>query len=79
MSEAPLRSGDAVRLTTDTGRQVVASVRLASKNGRSLALEFDAMIGGWLGGVAVFLHDDGVWRALDGMPVTITRLREEQG
>lgn len=74
----PLGRGDFVVLTTDTGRRVEAMVVLASPNGRSLMLMFDAMIGGWLGQMPIFEEEDGSWRALDGMPVQLHR-REAEG
>lgn len=75
--DCPLRTGDRVVLVTDTGRRVDALVTLASQNGRSLALTFDAMIGDWLGGLAAFHHDDGVWRSIDGLSLTIERAPDE--
>lgn len=68
-----LQRGDFVHVTTDTGRTVDAMVVLASPNGRSIVLMFDAMIGGWLGQLAAFLDEDGRWAALDGMPLQISK------
>jgi len=65
-----MKRGDFVQLTAD-GRTVRAMVTLASANGRSLFLMFDAMLGQWAGGMPVSLDEDDVYRALDGMPVTI--------
>jgi hypothetical protein len=69
----PLRRGDFVRLTTDTGRVVEAMVTIASPNGRSIVVMFDAMIGGWAGMMPCFEHDDGTWRAIDDMPIAVAR------
>lgn len=66
----PLRRGDFVRVTAD-GRTVRAMVTLASTNGRSIMVMFDARLGGWLGAMPLSLNDDGTWSALDGMPATI--------
>lgn len=69
----PLQRGDFVVITTDTGRTVDAMVTLASPNGRSIVLMFDAMIGGWVSQCPAFLDDAGHWAALDGMPLTLQR------
>jgi len=50
------RTGESVRITY-AGRTVLGKVILASSNGRSLALEFDAMLGGWPGGMPVLWDD----------------------
>jgi hypothetical protein len=70
--ETPLQRGDVVLIRTDAGREVSATVTTASRNGRSLILAFDAMIGGWAGAMPVFL-EHGQWAAIDGMPLTLTR------
>lgn len=70
----PFRAGEAIVITTDTGRQVEAIVQVASKNGRSLILGFDAMIGGWVTQLPAFQEDDGNWRSLDGIPLSLRRL-----
>jgi hypothetical protein len=49
-----------------------AMVTLASENGRSIMLMFDAILGGWVGAMPALLEDEG-WRALDGMPLWIER------
>lgn len=69
----PLTRGDGVWIVTETGREVVAVVQMASPNGRSLMLLFDAIVGGWARQMPVFQEDDGRWRALDGMPITLKR------
>jgi hypothetical protein len=62
------QKGDKVHITTPTGQVVYAVVVLASKNGRSLFLEFDAMLhvegGTYAGGIAVFRDDDGNFRLI---------------
>jgi hypothetical protein len=45
------------------GKKVEGVVRLASRNGRSLGLAFDAMLGGYAGLMPV-LEVDGVYRDL---------------
>lgn len=71
-SETPLQRGDFVRI--DSGADVIdAMVTLASPNGRSLIVMFDGMVGGFVGSMPLSLHDDGQWRALDGMPLRLTR------
>jgi hypothetical protein len=52
--------GDSVRVTY-AGRTVDAVIMIASSNGRSLGLEFEAILGGHAGhagGMAVFRHDE---------------------
>ena len=51
-------------------------VTLASENGRSIMLMFDAILGGWAGTLPALLDADG-WRALNGMPLTIERRDED--
>lgn len=75
----PLQRGEFV-VVTASGRTVRAMVTLASANGRSIVLMFDAMLGGFVGVMPVSLDDDdgtgaATGAALDGMPVTITRER----
>lgn len=74
----PLQRGDFVMV--DSGADVFdAMVTLASPNGRSVMLMFDGIIGGFVGALPALLHDDGQWRALNGMPLTITRTDGEEG
>ena len=47
-----MRKGDVVQVTYE-GRTVEATVLLASSNGRSLFLEFDALLGGYAGTMPV--------------------------
>jgi hypothetical protein len=54
------KTGDAVRVTCK-GRTVVGTIALASPNGKSLALQFDALAGDdgiWLNGTALFWDDE---------------------
>lgn len=69
------RTGDAVRIRFD-GREVDGRVRLASSNGRSLALEFEAILGGWVGMMPVAWHDGG-FRDLRDQPVEIIGRSDE--
>ena len=65
------RTGDAVAIGYE-GRTVRGVVKLASPNGRSLMLEFDAMLGGFVGMMPVLLDDAGVYRDLvERQPVDI--------
>jgi hypothetical protein len=78
MSFVHLQTGEAVIITTYTGRRVPAVVKLASANGLSLALTFDAMIGGWLGGLAAFWDEpSSTWRTLDGIWLEISRSTDD--
>ena len=76
IDDPPLTRGDGVWLITDSGREIVAVVQMASKNGRSLMLLFDALVGGWARQMPVFQEDDGSWKALDGMPITLRKAGE---
>lgn len=71
----PLCTGDAVEIVY--GDHVVRGwVKLASGNGLSLMLEFEAVLGGFVGMMPVLLDDDGVYRDLfRRWPVKLTRLR----
>lgn len=57
------KTGDVVTATFD-GRTVDALVILASANGRSLAISFDAMLGGHVGMMPVLQREDGNYEAL---------------
>jgi hypothetical protein len=71
----PLKTGDPVMVTFEH-ETVEGFVRLASGNGRSLVLAFDAILGGYLGMMAVSVDDDGkATDLLTGRPVTITPTR----
>ena len=71
-----MKTGDAVSITYD-GRTVPGTIKLASPNGRSLMLEFDAMLGGFVGMMPVLADDDGAYRDLVlGRPVVV--VKEEQ-
>ena len=66
-----LKPGDPVIITYE-GKTVHGFVRLASGNGRSLVLGFEATLGGFVGMMAISVEDDG--RAIDlfmRKPVTI--------
>jgi hypothetical protein len=59
-----IRTGDAVNVTLE-GRTVEGVVLLASTNGRSLMLSFDAMLGGYVGQMPVLDADgSGEYREL---------------
>lgn len=45
--KAPIKTGDPVRIQLE-GKSVIATVLLASRNGRSLMLEFNDFIGGYV-------------------------------
>lgn len=70
-----MKSGDQVLISVD-GRALDGEVVLASENGRSLFIEFDAMIGGHVGQMPVLLEHDGVYRSIiDGTEVVLTLKR----
>lgn len=58
-----LRPGDQVHVTLD-GQSATAVVLFASQNGRSLMLQFDALLGGYLGLMPVLRGADGQFRDL---------------
>lgn len=73
----PFRSGDAVAIGFD-GRTVEGSVMLASSNGLSLMLQFEAVLGGFLGEMPVMGDGSGGYRDLvSGRPVTIKAINDE--
>jgi len=68
------KTGEAVRITYE-GRTVEGTVLLASRNGTSLFLEFDALLGGYAGRMPVSVDDDGVIRDLmNNLPVELSPL-----
>lgn len=58
-----VKKGDTVELTVDD-RTVEALVLLASPNGRSLVLGFEAILDGHVGKMPIFNDDKGTYRAL---------------
>jgi hypothetical protein len=70
----PFKKGDFVRVTCD-GRTVEGMVTMASPNGRSLVLMFEALLAGHAGKMPVLQHDDGSFCALlNGAPVGIEKV-----
>jgi hypothetical protein len=66
-----VKEGDAVLITCD-GRTVRGTIVLASPNERSLMLEFEAMLHGFVGKMPVLRDDAGVYRTVIGQhPVKI--------
>jgi hypothetical protein len=57
------KRGDFVQLECK-GQTVKAMVYLASSNGKSLMLGFDAMVDGHVGMMPIFLDDGGVYRSI---------------
>lgn len=67
-----LRTGDAVQIACD-GRRLPGTVILASPNGVSLMLGFEAILDGHLGMMPVLRGDDGTYRSImTGIPVKLT-------
>jgi hypothetical protein len=58
---AEIKTGDKLRLTCD-GRTVAGWVIMASPNGRSLAVGFEAILLGHVGMMPLLQDDDGVYR-----------------
>jgi hypothetical protein len=67
-----IRTGDLVDVTYN-GRTVEGVVQLASTNGRSLMLSFDAMLGGYVGQMPV-LDADGSGEYRDLMTSTVVQV-----
>lgn len=66
-----MKTGDPIWIDYE-GRTVEGTVMMASDNGRSLFLAFEAMLGGHVGMMPVLL-EDGVYRSIiTGEAVTIT-------
>jgi NADH dehydrogenase FAD-containing subunit len=66
------QTGDPVTIDCQ-GRTVPGVVQLASSNGKSLMLKFDAMLDGHVGMMPVLLDDDGVFRSImSGVAVELT-------
>jgi hypothetical protein len=58
-----MKTGDLVTITYD-GRTVAGVVKLASGNGASLMLEFEAILGGFVGMMPALRDDAGTYRDL---------------
>jgi hypothetical protein len=67
------RTGDAVKITCE-GRTVSGSVKLGSGNGRSLMLEFDAILGGCCGMMPVIWDEQthSFHSIVNDLPVEVT-------
>lgn len=67
--------GDAIEVSCN-GRTVAGTVILASDNGISLLIEFEALLGGHLGKMPVTMIDGtNGYSIIDGTEVTIVRKR----
>lgn len=64
-----LHIGAAVRLTCE-GRTVDGVVVVASGNGASLVIEFEALLAGWAGYMPVLWTAAG-WEAMNGVPIAL--------
>jgi hypothetical protein len=72
----PFKRGEFVLITCN-GRTVEGMVTLASPNGRSLMLMFEAILDGYAGKMQVFQRDDGTFVAIiNSAPVEIRRKHE---
>lgn len=69
----PFQTGEAIVITAE-GRVLPGVITLASRNGRSLFLQYDGMIAGEIGAMAVLLDENGVLRSIiSNVPISITR------
>ena len=67
------RKGERVWITCE-GRRVEGVVLIASSNGKSLALGFEALLAGHVGVMPVLRDHDGTYRSLAGeVEVTIEK------
>lgn len=67
------KTGDAVSITCK-GRAVPGSILFASSNGKSLMLEFEAIIEGHVGMMPVLRNDGGVYESImTGVTVELER------
>jgi hypothetical protein len=69
-----MSTGDRVKITF-RGRTVLGKVTLASGNGRSLMLEFEAILGGFVGMLPVVRLDGQYIDVFFGEPVEIVELQ----
>jgi hypothetical protein len=70
-----MKKGDRVQATYE-GRTVLATVTLASPNGKSLVIAWDdGMLGGHVGMMPILQEDDGTYLSLiEGQPIVLTAL-----
>jgi hypothetical protein len=64
---ATWQTGDAISVgwgDATVQETVPGSILLASANARSLVIEFDAILGGYVGTMPLLQDDDGVYRTL---------------
>lgn len=59
------------------GRTVDGAIKLASKNGKSLMLEFEALLGGYMGMMPVSWAPGGYLDLIQEKPVTLEPVPEE--
>ena len=65
------KTGDVVRIVC-AGRSIDGSIVLASSNGKSMMLMFDAILDGHFGQMPVLRDDDGIYRSIvNGVEVEI--------
>lgn len=67
--------GDSVQIEHE-GRTVDGTITLASPNGKSLILAFEAMLGGHVGQMPVTMRDDGLtgYSIIDGTEVRVRKM-----
>lgn len=74
-----LKRDDLVTATYQ-GKAVDAVVQLASPNGKSLIIRFEAMLGGHLGVMPVTQDDEGdYWALLEGHQITLVKKAQANG
>lgn len=65
------KAGEAVRITC-MGRTVPGALAMASPNGKSLVVEFEAILGGWVGMTALSWDDaTETFRDLRSVPMEL--------
>ena len=71
-----LKTGDAV-LIDCAGKKIAGTVLLASSNGKSLMLEFEAILDGHVGMMPVSRDDGGAYYSIvTGKPVTLKPIQQ---
>ena len=65
------RKGQLVKLTAGE-HTVTAEIAMASKNGKSLFVRFEAIVNGHVGGMPLLQDDAGIYKSIvTGEPVTL--------
>lgn len=72
-----MKTGDRVWIKYE-GREIEGAIAVASQNGKSLALIFDAMLGGYVGMMPIVEHRGGFIDLVQGKPVEVRVLEDRR-